>query len=196
MDCTVRVFNLNTWKQEDVFEIRPNCKTPALSIENKLIITTDSVGSMLISPNNKYIITGAGDFGIRIFDLETRQLLHTFENAHQDWVMGLCISSDSKYLASTSPDKRVIKWDLENMKQMNLIADAHEGEFRFEWFFNKCICQIEWILCMLITPDNQYIITGSRDRSIKMFNFSSLGLFETFEEVHEGVDSINIVRSL
>ena len=83
---------------------------------------------MVITPDNKYIITGAADFNIRVFNMETKKLVHTFEGAHKDWVMGLSVSSDSRFLVSSSADNSLIKWDLEKMERSLTLEQAHQGK--------------------------------------------------------------------
>ena len=37
---------------------------------------------MTVTPDNRYVITGSDDKSIKILDLETKQQVHHFENAH------------------------------------------------------------------------------------------------------------------
>lgn len=96
--------------------------------ELSINIELDAIKSAAISPNNKYVIIGDADYAIRIYDLESKQLIHSFENAHSDWVMGLCISSDSRVVVSCSPDKALVKWDLFALKRLQILPDAHRGK--------------------------------------------------------------------
>lgn len=126
VDCTIKIFNLQKKIQEECFEIRPNCKL--FPIDFMWISYPDAVKSMVITPDNKYIITGAADFNIRVFNMETKKLVHTFEGAHKDWVMGLSVSSDSRFLVSSSADNSLIKWDLEKMERSLTLEQAHQGK--------------------------------------------------------------------
>ena len=136
-----------------------------------------------MTPNNKYIIIGVADYSIRIYDLETKLLVHTFENAHNDWVMGLCVSSDSRVVVSCSPDKSIIKWDLFTMKRLQILPEAHLGKSCPVGVLNL---YLDWILCMVMSSDDNYIVTGSRDRSIQIYRFEDLHLIRTFHNVHIG----------
>ena len=143
--------------------------------------------SVAISPNSKYLVTGAADCSIRIFDLETKKPVHIFENAHKDWVMGLCISSDSKTLVSSSPDQAIIVWDLVNFKRKIVNEQPNTGDSLNSVSSNELYFTKGWILCMAITPNDSYIVSGSGDSSIRVFNFADLTLFHTFYHAHAGI---------
>lgn len=48
---------------------------------------------IVVTNDNKYFIAGFSDKSIRVFDLETKQLVHHFENAHESkfFFVGLII---------------------------------------------------------------------------------------------------------
>lgn len=52
-----------------------------------------------------------------------------FENAHNDWVMGLCATSNSEILVSSSPDKSIAKWSLKDMKKITSVQGADTSKF-------------------------------------------------------------------
>ena len=56
----------------------------------------DTVWSVAVSSNNRFIVSGSEDKSIKVFDLQTKQQLHHFADAHQ----GTIILS---FLSSTPP---------------------------------------------------------------------------------------------
>ena len=74
---------------------------------------TVNITSIIITSDNKYIISGGGygDCTIRIWNfLEKRQEIVL--KGHTDSVYSLAITSDSKYLISGGNDKTVRIWNL------------------------------------------------------------------------------------
>ncbi|RUT07541.1 hypothetical protein DSM106972_018010 [Dulcicalothrix desertica PCC 7102] len=62
-----------------------------------------------ISPDGKSIASGGLDGEIRLWNLETGQLLHTI-GAHSKQVVSLAMSQDGKTLVSGSSDDTVKVW--------------------------------------------------------------------------------------
>jgi len=43
----------------------------------------DLITSVTVTYDNRYVISGSWDESIKVFDLQTKQLVHHFENAHK-----------------------------------------------------------------------------------------------------------------
>jgi len=43
----------------------------------------DSITSVAVTSDQRYVISGSNDKSIKVFDLRTNQQVHHFENAHQ-----------------------------------------------------------------------------------------------------------------
>jgi len=73
--------------------LKPNKKYIILRMLMKVILffirnlfiysSLDVISSVAISNDDKYIISGSWDHTIKIFDLETKQEVHHFKNAHE-----------------------------------------------------------------------------------------------------------------
>ena len=87
----------------------------------------DCVKSVAITPNNKYVITGAVDGVVRVFDLTMKQLVANLDGIHKASVMGIAVSSNSRFLVSASIDCSIVKWDLSLMKMACVNDRAHRG---------------------------------------------------------------------
>ena len=62
-------------------------------------VLLDIITSVTVTSDNKYIISGSHDTFIKMFDLQTKQLVHHFENAHK----GMEIFVDYEFI--------VFRWD-------------------------------------------------------------------------------------
>jgi len=71
----------------------------------------DRVNAVRFSPDGKSLATGGGeptrDGEIKLWQVDTGQLIHSFTNVHSDAVFGLDFSPDGKYLASGAADRFV-----------------------------------------------------------------------------------------
>lgn len=71
-----------------------------------------------------FVLTASRDKLIKLFILQTGQLLHTFYG-HDNWVRSLSLHSSGKYLYSASDDKSIRIWDMNFGKEKKRI-EAHE----------------------------------------------------------------------
>jgi len=96
-----------------------------------------------VTSDNRYVIAGSGvSASIEIFDLQTKQLVHHFEKAHQ------------------------------GIEILDLLLIDH----------------LESITSVVVTSDNRYIISGSEDKSIKIFDLGTKQLVHHFETAHKGME--------
>ena len=90
---------------------------------------------MAITPDGKRAISASDDHTLRLWDLESGQCLHTYEE-HTREVTAVAISPDGKRALSASKDNTLRLWDLINgqdalvfagevFTEVNLIEDGH-----------------------------------------------------------------------
>ena len=66
---------------------------------------------MAFSPDGKTLASGSYDNTVRLWDVESGQLINTL-TGHTDYVFSLAFSPDGKILASSSRDGAVLLWDM------------------------------------------------------------------------------------
>ena len=71
-----------------------------------------------------FIMTASRDKTIKLFTLQTGELLHTFMG-HDNWVRCLSLHVNGRYLYSCSDDKTIRIWDMNFGKEKKKI-EAHE----------------------------------------------------------------------
>jgi WD40 repeat protein len=135
---------------------------------------TDLIDSVAISPNGKYIVSGSDDETIKLWDINTGELLRSFEG-HTDEVWSATISPNGKYIVSASGDETIKLWDI---KTGRLIR-------RFKG-------HVEPIQVVAITKNGKYIISGSNDKTIKLWNIKNGRLVMSFEGHKGPVRSVTI----
>jgi len=126
--------------------------------------STDSVFSLVISPDGKTVASGSEYSGINVWDLQTERIIRTISGHSRYSVQALAISGDGKTLVSGSNDATIKAWNFET------------GEFIHT--FKKHSNGVESVA---ITPDGQTIVSGSKDKTIKVWNLQTKQLKFTLE---------------
>lgn len=100
-DQSVKLWNIQNGQEEKTLSCSGHKKSGG-----------DGITSVSFSARGPYrIATGSLEKTVRVFDVETGELLHNFRQ-HADSVYSVAFSSDGRYLLSGSLDKNVILWDL------------------------------------------------------------------------------------
>ncbi len=81
-------------------------------------IILGQIWAVTVTPDSRYVVSGCEDQSIRVFDIETRQLVQNFDKIHTDPVSHIAITSDGKYLISAT---------LNTIKTIELNLDNSQG---------------------------------------------------------------------
>lgn len=133
--------------------------------EKKSIIYTFVAHQKLIKDCiwvNDKIISCSNDKSIKVWNSSTQTLLATFSE-HSDNVSSCAVSQNGKYLVTVSWDKSLIIWDLEKKTEVYILHAVHS----------------HFLSCVRFSSDEQKLITGSVDMSMKIFNWNHLLAAET-----------------
>ena len=140
---------------------------------------SDSARSVAISPDGKTLASGSYDKTIKLWNLETGQLEHTFrehsDRGHSDIVYSVAISPDGQTLASGSGDKTIKLWNLETRQLENTLT-GHDGN----------------VYSVAISPDESTLASGSGDGTIKLWNLETGNLQHTLTGHDDPVYSVAI----
>ncbi|HEY9631702.1 MAG TPA: NACHT domain-containing protein [Coleofasciculaceae cyanobacterium] len=153
---------------------------------------TRRVWSVAISPDGKTLVSGSSDRTIKVWDFATGQCIRTLQQSSS--VFNVAISPDGKKILSSGSDLLVQLWDLETgdclrevqkrvqksesctvqlshhliaasaQTQINL-WDTHTGEH-----LHTLSGHTGAIWAIAISPDEQWIATGSFDQTVKIWD--------------------------
>jgi WD40 repeat protein len=104
----------------------------------------DSVWSVAVTPDGKYVVSGSGDKTVRLWDLATGKEVRRF-TGHDGAVLSVAVTPDGKYVVSGSWDNTVRLWELATGKEVRRFT-GHE----------------DWVRSVAVTPDGQYVVSGSK----------------------------------
>jgi len=109
------------------------------------------VFSVAFSPNGEYALSGSDDMTARLWDVESGELLRTFEG-HSGLVIAVAFSPDGQYVLSGSSDMTVQLWKVEDGK----LGYVFEGD-------------AEGVNAIAFSPDGRYVLSGSKDEDVKLW---------------------------
>ena len=85
---------------------------------NKFTVSNRDVTIIKYSPNGKYLITGAADGKIDVYDAANNHTRLGEMSGHTSRIISCDWNTDSNFLISNSTDKEVLYWDVEQLKQL------------------------------------------------------------------------------
>ncbi|MEB3283066.1 MAG: hypothetical protein VKK42_29510 [Lyngbya sp.] len=116
-----------------------------------------------MSNDSKTIVSGGADYNIKVWNLETGELIRTL-TGHRYWVRSVSISNDSKTIVSGSDD-----YDYNNIKVWNL----ETGEL-----IRTLTGHPYNVYSVSISNDSKTIVSGGDDYNIKVWDIDFDSLME------------------
>jgi WD40 repeat protein len=137
--------------------------TTGLVLERSLTGHASFINSMAINQDGKTLVSGSADSTIKIWDMETGQVLRTL-TGHTGYVNALDISPNGQMLVSGDADGNLRVWNLKT------------GEL-----LHKLIGHVGFVSALHISPDGQMLASGDADNSIKIWNLKTGTLLHTLK---------------
>ncbi|MGB3346188.1 MAG: tetratricopeptide repeat protein, partial [Candidatus Humimicrobiia bacterium] len=141
----------------------------------------DSIYAVAITLDGKYVVSGSDDNTLKLWDINTGECLRTFEG-HKGWVNCVVITTDGKYIVSGSNDNTLKLWDI-NTGECLRTFKGHKG-----WVKSIDVSKLSKPVGR--TKKKQYIISGSDDGTIKLWDLNNGECLLTFEGHKYGINTI------
>jgi WD40 repeat protein len=127
------------------------------------------VYKVAVSPDGKTFASSSGDRTIKLWDLQTQQLLKTL-SGHTAPVDSLAFSPDGQVLVSGGRDKTVKIWNLQAGKLVRSLLGG-----------------VEKVQAVAISPNGQILASGNKDKTIKLWDLQAGELIGTLTGHSEGL---------
>ncbi|CAE6440924.1 unnamed protein product [Rhizoctonia solani] len=175
-DKTARIWDMETGSCKVLQIIEPD-------------VVDAGVTSVAISPDGRLVAAGSLDTIVRIWETHTGNLVERLRG-HQDSVYSVAFTPDGRGLVSGSLDKSLKYWDLRGLLQNSRMATPLPqggnvpsnspsflgGSGRKEGGEKGSICTTsflghkDYVLSVAVSPDNQWIVSGSKDRGVQFWD--------------------------
>ena len=154
------------------------------------------VNSVAISPDNQFLASGSDDKTIRLWNIETGQVIASLLG-HTNFVQSVAFSPDGTILASASDDKTIKLWDLQTYQEIGTLSEhsrpvksvifSYQGILAsgswdktiklWDLKAKKAICTITGhqlqVTCVTFSPDGRYLASASFDRTVRLWDWQN-----------------------
>ncbi|GBF52481.1 high-affnity carbon uptake protein Hat/HatR [Microcystis sp. 0824] len=153
------------------------------SLETKELISTltghqDKVTAVAVHPDREIIASGSEDKTVKIWSVKTGEILSTLQG-HSDKVLTVKFSQNGQLLASGGGenDKTVIIWNLGEKSSITLKGHS-------DWFGG--------ILSVDFGSNNKFLASGSKDKTIKIWDIKRGTEVKTLSEHSDHINSVSV----
>ena len=165
-DMHLRVYNYNTMEKVKVFEAH-----------------TDYIRSIAVHPTLPCFLTSSDDMLIKLWDWEKGFQCANVYEGHSHYVMQVLFSpKDSNTFASASLDRTIKVWSILGQGVPNFTLEGHEKGVNCIDYYNS--------------GDKPYIISGSDDRTIKIWDYTTKSCVHTLEGHSNNIATVNFHADL
>ncbi|KAJ1933222.1 general transcription repressor [Linderina macrospora] len=163
---TTQIWNMSTGAKEAVLADENAPKNGDLYIR-----------AVCFSPDGKYLVTGAEDKQIRIWDITTKKIRHILAGHEQD-IYSLDFSPDGRTILSGSGDRTVRLWDLETGKNVHTFTIDDMGP------------KDAGVTSVAFSPNGQLVAAASLDKMIRLWDASSGQFLERIDGHKDSVYAV------
>ncbi|XP_055963725.1 lissencephaly-1 homolog A-like [Sorex fumeus] len=133
------------------------------------------VSSVAFMPDGGYIISASRDTALKMWDINTGYCVKTF-TGHTKWVRMALPNQDGTLIASCSHDHTVRIWNADSAQCMNELREHEHVVECISWVpisAHPAILETIGVDSSKLDQPELFLLSGSRDKTIKMWNIST-----------------------
>jgi general transcriptional corepressor TUP1 len=143
--------------------------------------TSDDVTCVAISPDGCYAAASSLNKNVYVWGIATGYMGESLGNpdGHKDSVYSVAFAPNGRDLVSGSLDKTVKLWGLNAPRPGSKVEDGkcvrtlegHKVNTRlFPRLFLFSAAASDFVLCVCVTPDGHWVMSGSKDRGVQFWD--------------------------
>ncbi|PAV85596.1 hypothetical protein WR25_24970 [Diploscapter pachys] len=140
-----------------------------------------NISSVCFLPTGDAILSASRDFTIKMWEIQSGYCVHTFRG-HTEWVRMVRVAPDGVLFASCGIDQSIIVWSLASKQPKVTLRDHEHVVECIEWAPESALNNIRNEAGQKANGDmslTHVIVSGSRDKTIKMWDAHSGALLFT-----------------
>ena len=122
---------------------------------------TDQVNSVAFSPDGKKLISGGHDKTVRLWNVETGELLHTLEE-HTDFVLSVAFSPDGNKFASSDGNFTIRLWDTHTNQVLHTLI-PYDGNISGP-------NEVYWVYDIAFSIDGKTLASADRNNYVRFWD--------------------------
>jgi WD40 repeat protein len=154
--------------------------------------TLKGINCIRFTPDGRWLLTGGGDYMVRLFDAATGQQLHCFES-HQDivWAVAASRTKEGRLLGLSGGGSRqrvrssgfvpgardyaIRLWDLDSRKEIRRFV-GHEGD----------------VMSLTFRPNGRHFLSAGMDKTVRLWDIASGKLLRTYRGHTDTIRSVTV----
>ncbi|TFK60274.1 WD40 repeat-like protein [Pluteus cervinus] len=126
-----------------------------------------NVQQVLFLPDSMHIVIATSN-AISIFDIHTHKQAQTLKQDGK--VTSLSVSPDGGYIAFGMDEGNIRIWNIQTEQKATQLVNNYYDWFKFGSLIHK---SSQGYTSITLSPDGRYIVSGSKDKSIRVWNIHS-----------------------
>ena len=149
---------------------------------------SDEVLSVAFSPDGKHVVSGSRDETIRVWNVESGTRVHLLNN-RMGMALSIAFSPDGKHIVSGSWHGQICLWDMAT-GELELILGIAPKDVGYEHNNDPSKGHTSTVYSVALSADGKEVVSGSRDKTIRLWNLATRETVRIFEGHTRSVNSV------